>query len=109
MNCSVRSSAPVGARGILVGKLNATTCQVVFDRPFIGGGDLGGRCSELRGRNVPLDTLLNLTRPVQRMSRAPYRTKEVSISAARSSSSSRPWCCCSSSFLTSFWNGTGRW
>lgn len=49
-------------RGVVIG-LNTTTIDVVWDTPFIGGGSLGGRCSEHRGSVAPFSSCLNLTRP----------------------------------------------
>ena len=39
---------PYGLTGTIVGILDAKI-EVVFDHPFIGGTNLGGRCPLLRG------------------------------------------------------------
>ncbi|KAJ1550796.1 hypothetical protein HK096_004972, partial [Nowakowskiella sp. JEL0078] len=53
-------SVPLGARGTVVG-LEENLVNVVFDEPFLGGFNLDGRCSELKGMTLPKQALLNLT------------------------------------------------
>lgn len=52
---------PFSLKGVVIG-LNATSIDVVWDSPFIGGETLSGRCSEHRGSIVPFASCLNLTR-----------------------------------------------
>jgi 5'-3' exoribonuclease 1 len=51
---------PFSLKGVVIG-LNATSIDVVWDSPFIGGETLNGRCSEHRGSVVPFASCLNLT------------------------------------------------
>lgn len=73
------SSVPTGAQGYVVGienpqltaDLRATTqttqikkhqwVYVLFDQPFLGAGDLDGKCSDKRGVVLSSECLLNLT------------------------------------------------
>ncbi|KAJ3288388.1 hypothetical protein HDU76_007675, partial [Blyttiomyces sp. JEL0837] len=52
---------PCASLGTVIG-LEGRTVDVVFDKAFMSGGNLEGRCSPLRGMAVYKDTLLNLTR-----------------------------------------------
>jgi hypothetical protein len=62
------SYAPFGAVGTIVGMLGnrhengvfKAKIEVVFDSPFIGGNNLGGRCSWGRGAVVNFDDIFNL-------------------------------------------------
>lgn len=62
------SFAPFGAVGTIVGMLGnrqengvfKAKIEVMFDSPFIGGNNLGGRCSWGRGAVVNFDDIFNL-------------------------------------------------
>jgi hypothetical protein len=43
--------APFGATGIVIG-IKPESLEILFDEEFIGGNDLNGRCSPLRGGEV---------------------------------------------------------
>ena len=77
---SENSDVPFGMRGTVVGlrggggwgmggpggnggaEVEYVSADVLFDKKFVRGSDLGGRCSALRGGEaVPLKNLLNLT------------------------------------------------
>jgi 5'-3' exoribonuclease 1 len=66
-------NVPLGARGTVIG-LQDGGLDVLFDFPFIGGSDLGGRCSPYRGKECSSVSLLNLTNY-----QPPFSTKEVRI------------------------------
>ncbi|KAJ3130112.1 hypothetical protein HK098_006171 [Nowakowskiella sp. JEL0407] len=53
-------SVPLGAKGVVVGK-SGRSVEVVFDEQFLGGFNLGGRCSESRGMLLTMDTVLNIS------------------------------------------------
>lgn len=53
---------PLAMKGVVVG-ISTTSIDIVWDRPFMGGETLNGRCSEYRGSTVPFSACLNLTRP----------------------------------------------
>lgn len=53
---------PLAMKGVVVG-IGSRDIDVVWDRPFMGGETLNGRCSEYRGSTVPFSACLNLTRP----------------------------------------------
>ena len=63
-----RSFAPFGAAGTIVGILGnkresdalEIKVEVMFDRPFVGGSNLGGRCKWGRGAIVDFDDVYNL-------------------------------------------------
>ncbi len=65
--------APFGASGTVVGILGnkpengllKIKIEVLFDYPFIGGTNLGGRCSWGRGAVVNFDDIFNLNRFIQ--------------------------------------------
>lgn len=59
---SAVGGVPLSMKGVVIG-LNTTSIDVVWDSPFIGGGNLSGRCSEQRGSTVPFSSCLNLSRP----------------------------------------------
>ena len=61
LNCSTHDSIPFGAIGIIV-SINDNLFEVIFDEPFIGGCNLGGRCSYLRGGVVEFTDVFNLDR-----------------------------------------------
>lgn len=64
------SFAPFGACGTVVGILGnkpengvlEVKVEVMFDRPFLGGTNLGGRCNWGRGAVVDFDDIFNLNR-----------------------------------------------
>ncbi|KAF5348597.1 hypothetical protein D9756_009691 [Leucocoprinus leucothites] len=60
----VRSSGSVslGEKGVVVGYDN-DLLDVVWDKPFVLGSTLNGRCSKYRGATVDPKTCLNLTNP----------------------------------------------
>ncbi|KAJ3025451.1 hypothetical protein HDV00_012714, partial [Rhizophlyctis rosea] len=51
---------PLGAVGTVVG-MEKGFLDIVFDRPFMGGSSLDGRCGAYRGMTVNKETVLNLT------------------------------------------------
>ena len=51
---------PLGLKGTVVG-IESDFLQVLFDKTFLGGTDLDGRCSLYRGFVVANDTVLNLS------------------------------------------------
>ncbi|CED84832.1 exonuclease ii [Phaffia rhodozyma] len=53
---------PLGLKGIIV-SVNTATVDVVWDSGFLGGSNLGHRCSEFKGSNIPFYACLNLTTP----------------------------------------------
>jgi 5'-3' exoribonuclease 1 len=55
-------SVPLGSRGTVVGK-NSGEVDVLFDKGFIGGTDLGGICPQFRGSTLPFSSVLNITKP----------------------------------------------
>jgi 5'-3' exoribonuclease 1 len=63
-------SVPLGTKGTVVG-LDGHLVQVLFDKTFMGGTSLDGRCAPYRGGSVSKETLLNLThqQPFNRSSR----------------------------------------
>lgn len=52
---------PFGLSGTIVGILE-NKFEVLFDRPFIGGSNLGGKCSSMRGGLLQLKDFFNITR-----------------------------------------------
>ena len=58
--CLDSGSVPIAIKGTVVG-LEGIYVEVLFDSSFMGGLDLGGRCSPHRGMTVKKDTLLNLS------------------------------------------------
>lgn len=50
---------PFGAYGVVVGVVDKHV-QVVFDEPFVGGTDLGGKCTWMRGGNLEFLDVFNL-------------------------------------------------
>jgi 5'-3' exoribonuclease 1 len=52
---------PLGIKGVVVG-VGPKDIDVVWDKPFLGGESLQGRCSEYRGSTVPFTSCLNLSR-----------------------------------------------
>lgn len=59
---SASGGVPLGMKGVVVG-ISSKDIDIIWDRPFMGGETLGGRCSEYRGSIAPFSTCLNLTRP----------------------------------------------
>ena len=55
-------SPPFGTRGTIVG-VHGDFLEVIFDAPFDGGNDLGGRCNGKQGAVIPQYALLNLSKP----------------------------------------------
>ncbi|KAI7852090.1 XRN 5'-3' exonuclease N-terminus-domain-containing protein [Circinella umbellata] len=55
-------AVPLGFRGTVVG-LQETVIDVVFDSTFMGGTNLGGRCSDFRGLSLPFWSVINLSYP----------------------------------------------
>ncbi|KAI8818381.1 XRN 5'-3' exonuclease N-terminus-domain-containing protein [Fimicolochytrium jonesii] len=53
-------SVPLGSYGTVVG-LEGSFLDVLFDKAFLGGTTLGGRCKESCGLSVHRESLLNLT------------------------------------------------
>lgn len=51
LNDKFPNFAEFGASGIVVG-IKPETLEVLFDKEFIGGTDLNGKCSILRGGEV---------------------------------------------------------
>lgn len=63
---SLRSDTgvPFGLRGTIVALHNDETfAEIVFDREFITGEPLHGRCSDRRGKTLALSTFLNISKP----------------------------------------------
>ena len=60
ITCQETGSVPLGVKGVVVG-IQAGFIDVVFDIAFIGGGTLGGRCSNYRGTSLLPSHILNLT------------------------------------------------
>jgi 5'-3' exoribonuclease 1 len=56
---SFKDSVPFGLTGTIISLLEYHF-EVLFDRPFIGGSTLGGKCSILRGAVVNLDEVFNI-------------------------------------------------
>ena len=52
---------PFGSMGTIIGILNMSI-EVLFDEPFIGGSNLGGRCNYLRGCLMQFVDVFNITR-----------------------------------------------
>ncbi|EGR32559.1 hypothetical protein IMG5_077960 [Ichthyophthirius multifiliis] len=52
-------TAPFGLNGIVVGIID-DKFEVVFEKPFVGGNNLGGRCPPQRGLLVEFDEIYNL-------------------------------------------------
>ena len=50
---------PFGKTGTIIGIID-TKIEVLFDEPFIGGSNLGGRCPWLRGAIVLFTDVFNL-------------------------------------------------
>lgn len=53
---------PFGSRGTVIG-VHESFLEVLFDLPFEGGSNLGGRCHGSQGAVVAPSSLLNLSRP----------------------------------------------
>ncbi|KAJ3034412.1 hypothetical protein HK097_004516, partial [Rhizophlyctis rosea] len=51
---------PLGHKGTVIG-LEKSFLDIVFDRPFMGGNSLEGRCGQQKGMTVHKDAVLNLT------------------------------------------------
>ena len=56
-----QGSVPLGLKGTVVG-MEGLFLQVLFDRTFMGGITLEGRCAPYRGAIVAKDTVLNLSK-----------------------------------------------
>lgn len=56
------NGVPFSMKGVVIG-VNTTTVDVVWDTPFLGGNNMGGRCSEYRGSSCAFSACLNLTTP----------------------------------------------
>jgi 5'-3' exoribonuclease 1 len=56
------NGVPFSMKGVVIG-VNTTTVDVVWDTPFLGGNNMGGRCSEYRGSSCSFSACLNLTTP----------------------------------------------
>ena len=66
---SVRSDdgVPYGLRGTIVGmhtQSNGIYVEIVFDTELISGTTLNGKCSNLRGQTLSLNSIVNLSKPV---------------------------------------------
>lgn len=62
MNLRDNGPIPFGLKGTVTGIVN-NLLEVVFDEEFLGGTNLGNRCSDLRGQqHIPATTVLNLGR-----------------------------------------------
>ena len=61
---SLRSDlgVPFGLRGFVVA-VHGKYVEVVFDREFMTGTTLNGRCFERHGKTLPIASLLNLSQP----------------------------------------------
>lgn len=61
---SLRSDtgAPFGIRGTIVA-IHGKYVEVVFDQEFMSGNNLSSKCSDLRGQTLPLNAILNLSKP----------------------------------------------
>jgi len=75
---------PFGSRGTVVG-VHDNFVEVLFDSPFTGGDDLGGRCTGNHGAVLPHYALLNLSRP-----HAVLNEEPTTISKAKQSTSKAP-------------------
>ncbi|KAK9235780.1 XRN 5'-3' exonuclease N-terminus-domain-containing protein [Lipomyces kononenkoae] len=67
-------NVPIASKGTVIGITTADgrrVLDVVFDVTFLGGTDLGGRCSPDRGMTVECSSVVNLTTK-QLLWRAPY-------------------------------------
>jgi 5'-3' exoribonuclease 1 len=61
VNAKNTGTVPFGLRGTVVGfSADNSEVEVVFDRPFLGGDALRGRCSDLRGKQLPVAQLWRL-------------------------------------------------
>ncbi|KAI9319772.1 XRN 5'-3' exonuclease N-terminus-domain-containing protein [Dichotomocladium elegans] len=54
---------PLGNRGTVVG-IQEDVIDVVFDTTFMGGKNLGGKCSDFRGISLPCSNVINLSYPL---------------------------------------------
>jgi len=61
VNLRADEGVPLGLTGTVVG-IHSWTAEVVFDRPFISGTDLGARCKGPCGKLIRLTSLLNVSR-----------------------------------------------
>ncbi|KAI0243477.1 exonuclease II Exo2 [Massospora cicadina] len=68
ISVSEASRAPLGAKGTVIGK-EANQLEILFDRTFAAGTELGGRCAAHRGLWIASDTVLNLDSPQLTQSR----------------------------------------
>ena len=59
MNSSTEASVPFGLLGTIVG-IHDYNFEVLFDKAFIGGTNLNGRCSYLKGAIVEFTDVYNL-------------------------------------------------
>lgn len=59
INQTTLNSIPFGLSGTVVG-VEDEKFEIVFDKPFIGGGNLGGRCSYGRGAVMNFSDIYNL-------------------------------------------------
>lgn len=57
-----QGSVPLGAKGHVIA-VDRNYLEVVFEKVFMGGTDLNGRCSAYRGALVDNTMMLNLTHP----------------------------------------------
>ena len=55
-------AVPLGFHGTVVG-VQETVIDVVFDSTFMGGTNLGDRCSDFRGLSLPFWSVINLSYP----------------------------------------------
>ena len=75
---------PFGSRGTVTGVYDdGKTIEVLFDKPFLGGSDLNGRCLGENGAILPPEELLNLSKP--HAIRAEGKDKPKSISGMQAS------------------------
>eukprot|EP00730_Choanoeca_flexa_P006854 TRINITY_DN12234_c0_g1_i2.p1 TRINITY_DN12234_c0_g1~~TRINITY_DN12234_c0_g1_i2.p1 ORF type:complete len:941 (+),score=205.29 TRINITY_DN12234_c0_g1_i2:172-2823(+) len=81
-------SVPWGAQGYLVGIFGGETddVEVLFDEPFMGAIDLGGRCSTLRGYRLPSTFLVNLSHGMRKTGQRPTRPKQAKATTAEARS-----------------------
>jgi 5'-3' exoribonuclease 1 len=76
ISCVDEGSVPVAAKGTVIG-IHGLYLEILFDKMFMGGNDLGGRCSAYRGSIVPKNTVINLSKPqppLQQRRTSPVRT-----------------------------------
>jgi 5'-3' exoribonuclease 1 len=61
LNSISRSTIPFGLTGTVVGILESKF-EILFDTKFIGGNNLGGKCSPMRGAVLELTDFFNISK-----------------------------------------------